>query len=49
VPLRVTLGERGLATQQVELTVRREGSTEQVALEGVANVIKAKLSELSRV
>jgi prolyl-tRNA synthetase len=49
VPLRITIGERGLANQEIELTIRHEGSTQQVAIDGGANVIKAKLSELSRV
>jgi len=47
VPLRVTVGERGLASKEVEVTVRRVGVTEQVALDELANLVETRLSGLA--
>jgi len=45
VPVRVTVGDRGLATGQVELLNRRETEPELVELEQAINRIKAKLED----
>jgi prolyl-tRNA synthetase len=44
VPLRVTIGERGLKEGQVELTVRRGLTTEQVPLTGAFEAVKDTLA-----
>jgi prolyl-tRNA synthetase len=45
VPVRVTVGDRGLATGQVELLNRRETEPELVELDQAINRIKAKLED----
>jgi prolyl-tRNA synthetase len=44
VPLRVTIGERGLKDGQIELTVRRGLKTEQVPLTGAFEAVKDTLA-----
>jgi prolyl-tRNA synthetase len=44
VPLRVTIGERGLKEAQVELTVRRGLKTELVSLTGALEAVKDSLA-----
>jgi prolyl-tRNA synthetase len=43
VPLRLTVGERGLKDGEVELTTRRGMGMEKVRLEGAVKAVKAKL------
>jgi prolyl-tRNA synthetase len=48
VPLRVTIGERGLKNQEIEITLRRDGLTKNVALDGAAILIGTALAELGK-
>jgi prolyl-tRNA synthetase len=43
VPLRVTVGERGLKEGQLELTVRRGMTTTQVPLDGAFDAVMEAL------
>jgi prolyl-tRNA synthetase len=47
VPLRVTVGDRGLKNQEIELTARRDGVTSVVALAGATASIGSHLAELA--
>jgi prolyl-tRNA synthetase len=48
VPLRITIGERGLKNQEIELTLRRDGVTRQVALAEADKLIGASLAQLAQ-
>ena len=48
VPLRVTIGERSLKNQEIEVTQRRDGAILNVALEGAAEVIGATVASLGK-
>lgn len=45
-PVRITVGSKGLAGGQVELTLRRDGETLMVPLNDVVDAVKAKLKAL---
>lgn len=42
IPFRVTLGERGLANGEAEFVTRRDGTTQNVGLSDLVNVVKSK-------
>lgn len=46
VPLRVTVGKRGLANGQLELKARTADEAEMIPLDGAADVIAARVKEL---
>jgi prolyl-tRNA synthetase len=45
IPLRITVGPRGLASGELELTTRATGETETVALEDVVDVVTHRIAE----
>jgi len=47
VPVQVILGERGLASGQAEVKVRRSGQRQEVPLSGLTSHLKALASELA--
>ena len=47
VPLRVTVGDRGLKNQEIELTMRRDGVTAVVPLANASDSIGVRLAQLA--
>ncbi|MCL2338255.1 MAG: proline--tRNA ligase [Firmicutes bacterium] len=46
-PLRVTVGDKGLAVSQVELVVRRTGAMNMIPLDGVVEAVQTALNSLA--
>ena len=49
IPLRITIGRKGLANGQIEMKVRGQSEMEMLAVDGATEAVVARLDEMREV